>query len=159
MSVLDQKLQDLHIRLKQKQLSVTELVQSSLDRIAAVDDQLNAFITVDKEGALATASELDSLSEAKERGLLFGIPGGIKDNISTTGLRTTCASRILSNFTPLYNATVMDKLHAAQSVMIGKCNMDEFAMGSSTETSYFDIARNPWDMERVPGGSSGGSGI
>lgn len=158
MSVLDLRLQELHDRLKAKELSVTDLVDASLNRIRKTEPAIQAFITVDEEGARAQAAELDKrLAQGETPGLLFGLPAGIKDNIVTEGLRTTCASRFLDNFKPIYNATVMDKLREAQSVTMGKLNMDEFAMGSSNETSAFKVTRNPWDPERVPGGSSGGS--
>ena len=158
MSVLDLRLRELQDRLAGGELSVTDLVEASLARIRETEPVVQAFITLDEEGAKARAAELDKrLKEGGERGLLFGLPAGIKDNIVTDGLKTTCASRFLSNYIPIYNATVMDKLHAAQSVTIGKLNMDEFAMGGSNENSAFKTTRNPWDPERVPGGSSGGS--
>lgn len=171
MSVFDQSLQQIHEELKKGQTSVTDLVQASLGRIEEVDGKINAFLTLDTEGALAKAKELDEqlVSQEKQddvltghqnrqqRGLLFGLPIGIKDNISTQGLRTTCASKLLDNFTPVYNANVMDKLNDAQAVMIGKMNMDEFAMGSSNENSGYEPVHNPWNLEHVPGGSSGGS--
>jgi len=158
LSVLDLRLRELQDRLAGGELSVTDLVEASLARIRETEPVVQAFITLDEEGAKARAAELDKrLKEGGERGLLFGLPAGIKDNIVTDGLKTTCASRFLSNYIPIYNATVMDKLHAAQSVTIGKLNMDEFAMGGSNENSAFKTTRNPWDPERVPGGSSGGS--
>jgi aspartyl/glutamyl-tRNA(Asn/Gln) amidotransferase, A subunit len=158
LSVLDLRLRELHDRLAGGELAVTDLVQASLNRIKETESVVQAFITLDEEGAKAQAAELDKqLKQGGERGLLFGLPAGIKDNIVTDGLKTTCASRFLSNYIPIYNATVMDKLRAAQSVTIGKLNMDEFAMGGSNENSAFRPTRNPWDPERVPGGSSGGS--
>ncbi|OUM97319.1 MAG: aspartyl/glutamyl-tRNA amidotransferase subunit A [Thermobacillus sp. ZCTH02-B1] len=158
MSVLDLRLRELQDRLAGGELTVTDLVEASLARIRETEPVVQAFITIDEEGARARASELDrQLREGGERGLLFGLPAGIKDNIVTEGLLTTCASRFLSNYIPIYNATVMDKLREAQSVTIGKLNMDEFAMGGSNENSAFKVTRNPWDPERVPGGSSGGS--
>src|SRR5690606_27760343 len=105
----------------------------------------------------AEAQALDEqLTAGGERGLLFGLPVGIKDNITTEGLRTTCASKFMDNYEPIYNATVMEKLKAAQAVTIGKLNMDEFAMGGSSENSAYHLVRNPWNPERVPGGSSSG---
>jgi len=158
LSVLDLRLQELHDRLSGGELAVSDLVEASLSRIKETEPVVQAFITLDEEGARAQAAELDKqLKEGGERGLLFGLPAGIKDNIVTDGLKTTCASRFLSNYIPIYNATVMDKLRAAQSVTIGKLNMDEFAMGGSNENSAMGPTRNPWDPERVPGGSSGGS--
>jgi len=156
MSILDLKLQEIQKRLHDKSLTVTELVEASLERIAEVDSEVKAFITVDAEGAKKKAAELDK-QENQERGLLFGLPQGIKDNISTKGLKTTCASKLLANFEPLYDATVIKKLTEAQAVTVGKLNMDEFAMGSSNENSSFAPVRNPWNKEYVPGGSSGGS--
>lgn len=158
MSLLKQPLKEIHKRLKEGDCSAKELVEQSLKRIDEVENRVGAFITVDREGALARAEELDKqLAEKKERGLLAAIPAGIKDNICTEGLLTTCASKILANYVPIYDAAVMKKLRAAQAIPVGKMNMDEFAMGSSTENSGFHLTRNPWDLERVPGGSSGGS--
>lgn len=158
MSLLDSRLQELHNKLSNKELSVTELVEASLARIQAVDHKVKAFLRVDEDGARQAASKLDSkLSSDDERGLLFGLPAGIKDNIVTEGLLTTCASRMLDNYNPIYDATVMQKLKQADSVTIGKLNMDEFAMGGSTEGSAYHLTRNPWNLEFVPGGSSGGS--
>lgn len=137
---------------------MTDLVDESLRRIKDVDGSLNAFLTVDEEGARRSAAALDaSLGNGEAKGLLFGLPVGIKDNIVTRGLRTTCASKLLDHFVPVHNATVVDKLAAAQSVVVGKLNMDEFAMGGSNENSAYGPVRNPWNPEHVPGGSSGGS--
>ena len=155
MSLFDLRLSEVHDRLHHKEISVADLVEESLARIGETDGNIQAFLTVDEEGARKQAAELDSSDG--ERGLLFGLPAGIKDNIVTEGLRTTCASRFLANYVPIYDATVVDKLRRAQSVTIGKLNMDEFAMGGSNENSAFHPTRNPWDPERVPGGSSGGS--
>lgn len=157
-SLLEKPIQEIHNGLRKKAFSVRELVEASLQRIRDVDEKVKAFLTLDEEGALKKADELDRrLAAGDAMGLLYGIPAGIKDNIVTKGVRTTCASKILANYEPIYNATVMDKLDAADAVMVGKTNMDEFAMGSSTENSAFFPTRNPWDLERVPGGSSGGS--
>ena len=162
MYLLELSLKELHNRMHRREISVTELVGESLENIRRTDPLIKAFITVDEEGALKEAARLDALAAGKdgaagERGLLFGLPAGIKDNIVTENLLTTCASRILSNYMPIYDATVVKKLKSAQSVTVGKLNMDEFAMGSSNENSAFHPTRNPWDLERVPGGSSGGS--
>lgn len=156
MTLLDLRLSEIHNQLKNKELTVSQLVEESLARIAEVDDQLKSFITLDEEGARRRADELDK-QEQEETGILFGLPAGIKDNMSTKGVKTTCASQLLANFVPLYDATAVQKLNKAGSVMIGKANMDEFAMGSSNENSGFYAVRNPWNTEYVPGGSSGGS--
>ncbi|MCL6585949.1 MAG: Asp-tRNA(Asn)/Glu-tRNA(Gln) amidotransferase subunit GatA [Anoxybacillus sp.] len=158
MSLFDYKLSELHGMLHKKEISVADLVDESFKRIAEVDEKVQAFLTLNEEQARAKAKELDEkLATEHEFGLLFGMPIGIKDNIVTKGLRTTCASKILYNFDPIYDATVMERLHEADAIVVGKLNMDEFAMGSSTENSGFQLTRNPWDLERVPGGSSGGS--
>ncbi|CAM4478233.1 Asp-tRNA(Asn)/Glu-tRNA(Gln) amidotransferase subunit GatA [Paenibacillus tarimensis] len=158
MAAFDMRLQDLHNQLHSKEITVTDLVDASYRRIAETEPAVKAFITLDEENARAAAAQLDKvLQEGGERGLLFGLPAGIKDNIVTDKLTTTCASQFLSNYDPIYDATVMKKLKAAQSVTIGKLNMDEFAMGGSTENSSYAVTTNPWDKERVPGGSSGGS--
>jgi len=128
------------------------IVSEYFERIES--SKLNAFITLAKESALSRAKEIDS--EGHE-GALAGIPVAVKDNISTKGIPTTCASKILTAYVPPYDAHVIERLRDAGAIIIGKTNMDEFAMGTSTETSYYGITRNPWDMERVPGGSSGGS--
>ncbi|WML37921.1 Asp-tRNA(Asn)/Glu-tRNA(Gln) amidotransferase subunit GatA [Neobacillus sp. OS1-2] len=158
MSLFDYKVADLHELIHKKELKVTDLVDESYKRIGAVEDKVQAFLTLDEEQARKTANAFDEkLNTATEKGLLFGMPIGVKDNIVTKGLRTTCASKILENFDPIYDATVVQKLQQAETVTIGKLNMDEFAMGSSNENSAFKKTRNPWDLDRVPGGSSGGS--
>lgn len=158
MALFDMRLQEVHNKLNAKELSVKELVDASYSRIGATEPAIKAFLTLNEEGARAQADKLDrQLQEGAERGLLFGLPAGIKDNIVTEGLRTTCASQFLSNYNPIYDATVVSKLNAAQSVTIGKLNMDEFAMGGSNENSSFFPTRNPWNTDYVPGGSSGGS--
>ncbi|MGG3804111.1 Asp-tRNA(Asn)/Glu-tRNA(Gln) amidotransferase subunit GatA [Metabacillus fastidiosus] len=158
MSLFDHKLSELKSLLHKKEISVTDLVDESYERIQAVDDKVGAFLTLNEENARAYAKELDeALDNRSEFGLLFGMPIGIKDNIVTKDLRTTCASKMLENFDPIYDATVMQHLKEAEAVTIGKLNMDEFAMGSSSENSAFKTVKNPWDLDRVPGGSSGGS--
>jgi aspartyl-tRNA(Asn)/glutamyl-tRNA(Gln) amidotransferase subunit A len=158
LGLFDHKLKDLQELLHKKEITVSDLVDESFKRINEVEDKVKAFITLDEENARTKAKELDEKHSAEEaNSLLFGMPIGIKDNIVTKDVRTTCASRMLENFDPIYDATVMNKLHNAGAVMIGKLNMDEFAMGSSTETSYFHKTYNPWNLEYVPGGSSGGS--
>ncbi len=151
------RLSDIQDLLARGELRAADLVDASLRRIRETDGRIGAFLTLDEEGARARAEELDKLPADAPRGPLFGLPAGIKDNMVTEGLTTTCASRFLANYRPIYDATVVRKLKDAQTVTVGKLNMDEFAMGSSNETSAFHIVRNPWDTERVPGGSSGGS--
>jgi len=138
-------------------LSSVELTLGLLDRIAALAPALNAFVTLDREGALAQAHAADAARAAGHAGPLTGIPVAHKDVLMTAGLRTTCGSRMLENFVAPYDAFVVEKLAQAGMVLVGKTNMDEFAMGSSNETSYFGPVRNPWNTEYVPGGSSGGS--
>ncbi|HEY2421176.1 MAG TPA: Asp-tRNA(Asn)/Glu-tRNA(Gln) amidotransferase subunit GatA [Neobacillus sp.] len=158
MSLFENKVSDLHELLHKKELRVSDLVDESYKRIGQVEDQVQAFLTLDEEQARKTAKLLDEkLGNDAEKGLLFGMPIGVKDNIVTKGLRTTCGSKILENFNPIYDATVVQKLQQAETVTIGKLNMDEFAMGSSNENSHFQKTHNPWNLERVPGGSSGGS--
>ena len=144
--------------LAKKECSSEELTRSVLNRIEQKDGEIGAYLTVCGEEALKKAAEVDAKRAAGENlHPLAGIPVGIKDNICTRGIRTTCASRMLENFVPPYDAFVMEKLHQADAVILGKLNMDEFAMGSSTENSYFQKTKNPFDLDRVPGGSSGGS--
>ncbi len=158
MSLFDRKVSELHVLLQNKEITVSDLVDESYKRIQEVDDKVQAFLTLDEENARNAAKKLDEkLGTDESKGLLFGMPIGVKDNIVTKDLRTTCASKILENFDPIYNATVVDQLHKAETITIGKLNMDEFAMGSSTENSYYKKTKNPWNLETVPGGSSGGS--
>lgn len=145
-------------KIRAGEIRVAEAVQAVLDAIEEKDQTINAFITVDREGALKAAEEIQKKIDAGElTGPLAGVPVAVKDNICTKGLKTTCASKILYNFVPTYNAEVIDNLRRAGMVVVGKTNMDEFAMGSTTETSYFGVTRNPRNPEHVPGGSSGGS--
>jgi aspartyl-tRNA(Asn)/glutamyl-tRNA(Gln) amidotransferase subunit A len=140
--------------------SAREVTSAYLDRITATDEDLNAFLLVDTEGALGAADAVDAArAEGRPLGPLAGVPVAVKDVLATEGLTTTCGSRILEGWIPPYDATVTRKLREAGAVLIGKTNMDEFAMGSSTENSAFGPTRNPWDRERIPGGSSGGSAV
>jgi aspartyl-tRNA(Asn)/glutamyl-tRNA(Gln) amidotransferase subunit A len=139
------------------EFSSVELTRGFLERIERLDGQLNSFITVTAESALAAAADADARRAAGEAGALTGIPIAHKDIFCTEGVRTSCGSRMLDNFVAPYSATVVERMAAAGCVMLGKTNMDEFAMGSSNETSYYGPVRNPWDTDRVPGGSSGGS--
>ncbi|KKK36105.1 glutamyl-tRNA amidotransferase [Mesobacillus campisalis] len=158
MSLFEHKVSELHQLLHKKEISVSDLADQSFKRINEVEGKVQAFLTLDEERARAKAKALDDkLALGEGKGLLFGMPIGIKDNIVTKNLRTTCASKILENFDPIYDATVMGKLHEAETVTIGKLNMDEFAMGSSNENSHYQVTRNPWNLDTVPGGSSGGS--
>ena len=144
--------------LNKKEISSLELSQQCLERIANIDGEIKAFLTVTKEQALEKAKIIDEKrSKGESLSPLAGIPMALKDNLCTEGIATTCGSQILHNFVPPYNATVVDKLLGADSVLLGKVNMDEFAMGSSTENSSFFVTKNPWDLNSVPGGSSGGS--
>jgi aspartyl-tRNA(Asn)/glutamyl-tRNA(Gln) amidotransferase subunit A len=144
-------------RLADKQISSVELARHFLARIERLNPALNAVITVTAEEALSSAAAADARLAAGERGRLLGIPLIHKDIFCTDGVRTSCGSRMLDNFVAPYDATVVSRLKAAGAVMLGKANMDEFAMGSSNETSYYGPVRNPWDTAKVPGGSSGGS--
>ncbi len=149
---------ELHQQLVNKERSAVEIAQATLKHIETVEPKVKAFLSVTADQALATAQEIDAKIAAGESiGMLEGIPIGIKDNMCTKGIKTTCASQILANFVPPYESTVTQKLKDAGAVLVGKTNLDEFAMGGSTENSSFQITANPWDLERVPGGSSGGS--
>ncbi|GAB4268802.1 Asp-tRNA(Asn)/Glu-tRNA(Gln) amidotransferase subunit GatA [Thermincola ferriacetica] len=158
MALYRKTIHELHQLLKSKQVSSEEITKSVFERIDQVEDKVKAFVTQTREIALAKAKEVDDkIARGEEIGPLAGIPVVIKDNMCTRGILTTCSSKMLHNFVPPYDATVVKKLADAGAVMIGKSNLDEFAMGSSTENSRFFPTRNPWDLERVPGGSSGGS--
>lgn len=158
MELFERNACELSGMLKNKEISSVELTKSVFGRIHAVEDKVDAYLTLDEENALKKAEEIDSkIANGEELSPLAGIPIGIKDNISTKGLRTTCASKMLENYVPPFNAAVMDKIEQSGAVVTGKLNMDEFAMGSSTENSYFKATKNPFDTERIPGGSSGGS--
>ena len=153
----DGTLAALSRRLAAREISSVELVAETLDRIDAHQKALNAFVTVDRDGALAQAKAADAARAKGAAGPLAGIPIAHKDVLMTAGLPTTCGSRMLADFVAPYDAHVVEGLKRAGTVLVGKTNMDEFAMGSSNETSYFGPVRNPWDLDRVPGGSSGGS--
>ncbi|WP_044482209.1 Asp-tRNA(Asn)/Glu-tRNA(Gln) amidotransferase subunit GatA [Paenibacillus antibioticophila] len=158
MTLFDLRLQEIHNRLDKKELSVTDLVGEAFAKISERDERIGAYLTLNEEAARQEAAKLDNkLVQGGGKGLLFGLPVGIKDNMVTEGLRTTCASRFLDNYNPIYDATVVSKLKEAEAVTVGKLNMDEFAMGGSNENSAYRPVRNPWDLTRVPGGSSGGS--
>ena len=143
--------------LTDKQFSAEELTRSLLDRIGQLDPQLNSFITVTEEQAIAQAQAADARRANGESGALLGAPIGHKDLFCTQGIRTSCGSKMLDNFQAPYDATVVERLAAAGAVSLGKLNMDEFAMGSANESSHYGAVKNPWDLNRVPGGSSGGS--
>ncbi len=157
MELYELTISDAHQLLKNKDISSRELTQAVLNRIDAVENQIDAFITVSRELALQQADQADAMIAGGHSTPLTGIPLGIKDLMCTRNLATTCGSKILKGFLPPYDATVVRKLKAAGAVTVGKLNMDEFAMGSSTENSSIKITRNPWDPSRIPGGSSGGS--
>ena len=158
MTILHTKtLTELKAGLDGGQYTSRELVEALLGRIASLDGQLNAFVTVLEDSALEAAEASDARRAAGEAGVLEGLPIVHKDIFCTRGVTTTCGSRMLENFVSPYDATVVERLAGAGAVLLGKTNMDEFAMGSSNETSYFGPVKNPWDLERSPGGSSGGS--
>jgi len=151
-------IRELHHQLISKERSAVEITQDALNRITELEPKLHSFLCVTTEQALAQAQAVDAkIAAGEEIGPLAGIPVGIKDSICTQGIPTTCASRILENFIPPYDSTVTQKLAEAGAVMVGKTNLDEFSMGSSTETSAYQTTANPWDLSRIPGGSSGGS--
>jgi aspartyl-tRNA(Asn)/glutamyl-tRNA(Gln) amidotransferase subunit A len=143
--------------LREKSFSSVELTRCYLDRIEALDGQYNSYISVDQNSALAAAEAADRQLAAGDASPLTGIPVAHKDIFCTAGMRTSCGSRMLDNFVPPYDATLIRRFNEQGAVILGKTNMDEFAMGSSNESSYYGAARNPWDTDRVPGGSSGGS--
>ncbi len=148
---------ELHDRLKKREITSREITESVFERIDQVEEKVRAFVTQTRETAIKQSIAADQRIQRGEISLLTGIPIAIKDLLCTKGIRTTCSSKILDNFIPPYDATVIKKLKEEDAVLIGKTNLDEFAMGSSTENSCFGVTRNPWDLGRVPGGSSGGS--
>ena len=156
MTVFERTSAELQAGLKAGELTIADLTKEAFDRVEKLDGDVKAFLALNKEEATAKAAELDKVP-FEERGPLFGMPIGVKDNIVTEGLETTCASKILEGFMPIYDATVVKKLRDAGMVTIGKLNMDEFAMGSSNENSAFKTTANPWNLNHVPGGSSGAS--
>ncbi len=158
MDILQMTSVELGKKIKDKEVTVLEATNAVLDAIRAKDGQVHAFLLVDEEGARARAQAVQQAIDAGElTGPLAGVPVALKDNLCTEGMTTTCASRILENYVPTYSSEAVKKLEAAGAVIIGKTNMDEFAMGSTTETSAYGVTRNPWDTGHVPGGSSGGS--
>jgi len=157
MELYEFTLHELQDKIKKGEVTATQITASVFDRIEAVEDKVHAFIRLMKDEAFAAAAKVDAEIKQGRIKPLSGIPVALKDIVCTQGVPTTCGSHILHNFVPPYNATVVQKLLDAGAIFVGKANMDEFAMGSSTETSYFGPTRNPWDLERIPGGSSGGS--
>lgn len=158
MELYSKTLSSIASDIKEKKVTIKEVLDSVYKRIEEVEPKVGAYITLTKTQAYERAEELQKrLDNGENIGILGGVPIAIKDNICTENVKTTCASRMLENFVPIYNATVIEKLKEAGAIMLGKTNMDEFAMGSSTETSYIKKTANPWDVNRVPGGSSGGS--
>jgi aspartyl-tRNA(Asn)/glutamyl-tRNA(Gln) amidotransferase subunit A len=159
-NIVDLTATELAAKIAAREISAREACAAALARIAAHDDELHAFQTVAGEQALAAATLLDEAqASGATLGPLHGVPVALKDNLSTRGLATTASSRILDGYVPLYDATVVRKLQSAGAIVIGKTNLDEFAMGSSTENSAFGASRNPWAVDRAPGGSSGGSAV
>lgn len=158
MELYSKTLSDISKDIKSKKVTIKEVLDSVYERIEKIDKKVGAYITLTSDVAYRRAEQLQKRLDAGEDiGILGGVPIAIKDNICTENVKTTCASKMLESFIPIYNATVIEKLENAGAIMIGKTNMDEFAMGSSTETSYIKSTSNPWNLERVPGGSSGGS--
>lgn len=156
MNVVDKTAAELQDLIHKEEISIAEVTKQAFERIEKLDPKVDAFLALNKEQATKQAEEMDK-TPLVERGPLFGLPIGVKDNIVTEGIETTASSRILEGFNPIYNATVVEKLKAAGMITVGKLNMDEFAMGSSNENSYYKNTKNPWNLETVPGGSSGGS--
>ena len=158
MEILEMTALELGRKIKEKEISVREAVQAGIDRIRLLDGELNCFVTVDEERALQRAGKIQKgIEEGTVTGPLAGVPAAVKDNICTEGLKTTCSSEILYNFVPTYSAEAVRNMEKEGAVILGKTNMEEFAMGSTTETSAFGPTKNPWNTDHVPGGSSGGS--
>lgn len=157
MDVTTLKIRDMRKMLDSKEISAKELTCEYIDRIKSIDSKLDSFISVTDEYAVSEAEKAQKIIDNGNADALCGIPFAIKDNICTDGIKTTCSSKILEDFVPPYNATVMEKLNTQNSVLLGKVSMDEFAMGGSTQTSAFKKTKNPYDLNKVPGGSSGGS--
>ena len=158
MDIMSLTVVELGKKIKAKEISVKEATQAYLDQIEKVEADVHSYVTIDKEGALKRAEEVQKLiDDGTLQSPLAGVPVAIKDNMCTKGTRTTCSSKILENFVPTFTSEAVLNLEKAGAVIIGKTNMDEFAMGSTTETSYYGVTRNPWNLEHVPGGSSGGS--
>ena len=158
MSILDLTALELGKKIKAGEITSPEATEAVIKQIKAVEDQIHSYVTLDEEGAMKRAKEVQAQIEAGTlTGPLAGVPAAIKDNMCTKGMRTTCSSKILENFVPTYTAEAVLNLEKAGAVILGKTNMDEFAMGSTTETSAYGVTRNPWNTEHVPGGSSGGS--
>ena len=157
MELYEKSAHELSEMLSKKECSSEEITMSVLDRAEATEPKVGAYLTICREEALKKARELDNRLTKQARHPLAGIPIGIKDNISTKGLLTTCASKMLYNYVPPFDAFVMERVNGADMIVTGKLNMDEFAMGSSTENSHFKKTHNPHDLDRGPGGSSGGS--
>ena len=158
MKIPDMTAVELAAAIKAKEVTVKEAVSAVLEQIEKKEEKLNCYVTIDKEGALLQAERVQKKIDAGElTGPLAGVPVALKDNLCTEGMRTTCSSKMLQNFVPVYSSEAVIKLQEAGAVIIGKTNMDEFAMGSTTETSAYGVTRNPWNEAHVPGGSSGGS--